>query len=112
MKMTPQSLTDAIQTHRVFPFAESLDLSYCNISDKTIYDVCMWISRAGFPRLTDLNLYFNEIGEAGWLVLSSFLRDDSAFQKIVSLNIAFNQAHGCAAIVHAVKRVGSHTVSG
>ena len=104
--MIPQSLTSAVQTSRVFPFAESLDLSYCNINDETIWDICMWLSRGACPWLKDLNLFHNEIGKPGWRKLSSFLRDDSAFQKIVSLNLAFNQAHGCAAIVHAVERVG------
>ena len=102
-KMTQQLLADAIRLSAVFPLIQSLDLSCCHITDKNIEDLCMWISKGGCPQLKALNLSGMEVGRSGCKILSSFLGHDPAFCNLESLNVGFGKAHGCAAIIYAIK---------
>ena len=101
VKMTPQSLDDAIRSSAVSPLVESLELRGFN--DDNIWDVCMWISRGSCPKLIALNLHWNHIGHRGSKRLAFFLRDDPAFQNLESLNLALNDKVGCAALLYAFK---------
>ena len=98
-----QLLADAICLSAVFPLIQSLDLSCCHITDKNIEDLCMWISKGGCPQLKALNLSGMEVGRSGCKILSSFLGHDPAFCNLESLNVGFGKAHGCAAIIYAIK---------